>query len=162
MNRLDLHVLRDHLLLGAGVAAALSPVWGWKASALFWAASILIDVDHYLHFLYYTRFKDWSPAGMFAFHRWLLESVGREDFLAIEVFHCAEFLLAAAAAALALPALVPALCGMLFHVLVDLVFLGTKGLAHKRAHAFLDYWLRRRRLARKGLSPGWMYSSSNS
>lgn len=143
MGSLIVHVLREHVLLG-GVAAA--GVWAWQGprpAALFWVANIAIDADHYLHFLFAVRFREWTPQAMFRFHQGLFETAQRPDFYALEVFHTVEFVaLAAALAWLFAPALWPAVFGGLFHIVVDWVHLARLGLLDKRANSVIAYLMR--------------------
>ncbi|MBI3548179.1 MAG: hypothetical protein HY078_03900 [Elusimicrobia bacterium] len=161
MKLLAGHVVRDHVLLGAVVAGLLYPWLGVHGAALFWFASVMIDVDHYLHFLSYTGFRDWTPQGMFRFHGHLFGHIHREDFIAVEVFHTFEFLLAAGLiATYAAPLLLPAYWGCLFHLVVDVFHLRSHRALDKRAHSFVSFWWRRRKLQERGLSPDWIYHPS--
>ena len=69
MRVLMIHVVRDHLLLGALVAALLAPGQGVAWAVAFWAASVLVDVDHHLHFLQFAGWRRWLDfRGMFRFN----------------------------------------------------------------------------------------------
>ncbi len=151
------HVLRDHVLIGAAAALVFARSWGSQAGVLFWLANILIDGDHYLHFLIYNGLRDWTPGAMMRFHQALFVQAAREDFLAIEAFHTAEFVALAACAAWRWPWLRPIFWGGLFHIVVDFVHLALHGIFAKRANSFLEFWLRCRRLKTRGLNPLWLY-----
>lgn len=141
MGGLILHVVREHVLLG-GVAAA--GVWAWQGprpAALFWLANVLIDADHYLHFLWAVRFREWTPQAMFRYHQEIFERAGREEFYTVEAFHTVEFvLLSSGVAWLLFPVLWPAVFGGLFHIVVDWVHLARHGLLDKRANSLFTYY----------------------
>ena len=85
--------LKEHLAYGGVATAALYPRFGEK-TLLFYAASVLIDADHYIDYLYYARFRDWSVKRMFQFHNTLASWRNSPNMMALEAFHCAEFHLA--------------------------------------------------------------------
>lgn len=149
-SSLLVHVLRDHALLGGAAAAGVWAAADARAALLFWLANILIDADHYLHFLLATRFAQWTPGDMFRFHQRLFEEARRPDFYVLELFHTAEFAAVAAAAAwLLAPSLWPAVFGGLFHIAVDWVHLARHGMLGKRANSVIEYlWKTRLRRAR--------------
>lgn len=146
--------LRDHLIIGGVASVALAPLIGSQA-ALFGGASVLIDVDHYMHFLYRNRFRDWSVRRMFAFYQSLWERRHRDDLLSLEVFHTLEWavLLALAAAWTGWTAIWVVLAGVLFHVELDRLYLRHHGVLNRRAHSVIDYFVRRRRLQHAGRDP---------
>ena len=117
--------LREHVVLGGGAALALTPVLGAQDSAVFWAASVLIDADHYWDYLYRSRFRDWSPRRMFEFHRTLFPQIRRPDFLALSLFHTVEWfaLVYLVAAFLESSAVEAVFWGMAFHLALDALWL---------------------------------------
>lgn len=147
--------LTEHLVLGAGAAGALVPVLGVEGAGVFYASSVLLDVDHYLEYVQRTRFRDWSPARMFAFHGEVFSRIDRPDMLALSLFHTIEWFALAFVAwhwwdgVLGLAALL----GMVFHLGCDLLRLTTLGAVTKRALSLVEYWVRRRSLARRGFDP---------
>jgi len=92
--------LSEHIVLGGGAAIALAPTLGARGSLVFWASSVLIDVDHHWDYVYRNGFSDWSPAGMFAYHERMFAQIHRPDFLAMNLFHTAEWFLLVACAML--------------------------------------------------------------
>jgi hypothetical protein len=147
--------LREHVVLGAAVGAALVPVVGLEAAAAFWASSVLLDVDHYWEYLEKNGFRDWSPRHMFAYHGEVFRRLHRPDMLALSLFHTVEWL------ALVFVAwqwqggvvLGAALAGMLFHLGLDLARLAWLRAVTARALSLVEYGIRRRALARRGLDP---------
>ena len=151
--------VREHVLLGGGVAAALSPVLGIEESALFWGSTVLIDVDHHWDYVYRNGFTDWSLRRAFAFHRLLFGTIQRPEFLALNLFHTVEwFALAIAAGAwLGSSAVLAAVLGMIFHLALDLVWLACHRATFKRALSMVEYVIRRRGLVRRGLDVEAVY-----
>ncbi|MFQ5466299.1 MAG: hypothetical protein ACE5EI_10260 [Thermodesulfobacteriota bacterium] len=147
--------LRDHVIWGGAGAAALWPVMGGLWSAVFWAASVLIDVDHYIDYVYHTGLRDWSIRRMFAYHKELTRHWHSPAFLNVEVFHTAEFLavLYAAAHVTGLAPLKAVFWGFIFHSGLDVVFLARHGIFTRRAYSFTEYFLRKRAMESRGFSP---------
>jgi hypothetical protein len=147
--------LREHVVLGGGAAAALVPVLGAHDSLVFFASSVLIDVDHYWDYLRRNGFKNWSWRKTFDFHWALFRRIHEPDFLAFNLFHTAEWfaLVYAAGGWLGSSAMRAVFWGMLFHLVLDLLRLTWHGATFKRALSVVEYWIRRRWLLRRGLDP---------
>lgn len=133
----------------------LSPILGLGAIP-FWIGSVLIDTDHYLEFIYHNRLTDFSVKKMYDYHNTLGGWFSRPEFLNLSIFHTVEFLFLFYILAVWLdsPMLMAALLGMLFHVLTDIVFLTHQGVVTKRAHSIIEFFVRKKRLTRRGLHPG--------
>jgi hypothetical protein len=146
--------LKEHLSYGAVASAALYPVLGPKV-AFFYIPSVLIDADHYIDYLYYTKFRDWSVKHMFAFHNTLAEWRHKPNFMALEAFHTAEFQLAFLGVGLFYrsEALLLAFAGLMFHMLLDLIRLSQWKRIDLRALSFVEYVIRKRRMLKAGLHP---------
>ena len=99
-----------HLVLTTAAALPLAPLVGWRA-ATFWAAAILIDVDHY--FWYVRRYRRWNPLVAYSSRMRLPQGGVRP------LFHRGAFVGLLAAGTAAFPALLPILAGVLFHHLLD-------------------------------------------
>jgi hypothetical protein len=151
--------VREHVLLGGWVAVALSPALGVAESAVFWASTVLIDVDHHWDYVYRNGFTDWSLRRALAFHRVLFGTFQRPEFLALNLFHTVEwFALALAAGAwLGSSAVLAAVLGMLFHLTLDLAWLAWHRATFKRALSVVEYVIRRRGLVRRGLDVDAVY-----
>jgi len=154
--------LREHVVLGGGAALALTPVLGAQDSAVFWAASVLIDADHYWDYLYRSRFRDWSPRRMFEFHRTLFPQIRRPDFLALSLFHTVEWfaLIYLVATFLESSAVAAVFWGMAFHLALDALWLTLHRALFSRAFSMIEYVLRRRRLRQRGLEPDLVYDEA--
>lgn len=151
--------LREHVVLGGGAAAALSPVLGAQDSLIFLAASILIDVDHYWDYLQRNEFTNWSWRKTFQFHAALFPRIHEPGFLALSLFHTAEWFLVVWGAGIVLgsSALFAVFLGMAYHLSLDLLFLCWHRATFKRALSLMEYCVRRRRLRARGLDPDWVY-----
>lgn len=143
--------LKEHLLYGGAATVILAPFLGAKV-LLFFFSTILIDADHYIDFLYYGKFRNWSVKSMFAFHGQMGRSRHLANFCALEAFHTIEFLLALLALAyyFSSPELYILLSGMIFHLYLDLYRLYKMKGIHLRALSFTEYWIRARRMKRAG------------
>lgn len=152
---------RDHVIYGGIGAAALAPALG-AGSLVFWAASVAIDLDHYIDYLWHNRFTDFSIEGMFEYHRLLTKRWHDPAFLNIEVFHTIEFIAplliithyTGSAALLALS------MGFLFHIALDLVSLAANGIFFARAHSVPEYFIRKKMLMGRGLDPAGLYTEA--
>ncbi len=150
--------VHHHILLGGGAALAAVPVFQVEGAVVLWASSVLIDADHYWDFLLRNGFRDWSPRQAVRFHLALFHKIHRSDFLALNVLHTGECMLLVLLAGLVLgPTIIAAFCGMLFHMLLDLAWLGWHRAITRRALSCLEYWLRHRALLRAGLDPDGVY-----
>lgn len=149
---------REHVIYGSVGAALLYPLMG-KESALFWAASIAIDIDHYIDYVWHNRLGDLSFKGMFEYHRLLTKQWHHPAFLNVEVFHTIEFIvpLFAVAHFTGSAALFAAGLGLIFHIALDLVSLYMNGIFFARAHSFPEYFLRKKMLESRGLDPAGLY-----
>lgn len=150
---------RYHALSGGIAALALVPVLGTN-SAAFFCASVLIDSDHYLDYLYRNKFTDFSIKRMFAYNKTLSEKTPEPHFLGLSIMHTAEFLLLvyAVAALTGFSLLWAVLWGLIFHMVFDLIYLQRRGLISKRALSLIEYVIRWNRLSRRGLHPESPYS----
>ncbi|MBI5492184.1 MAG: hypothetical protein HY893_04540 [Deltaproteobacteria bacterium] len=152
---------REHLIYGSLASAALYPAIGADA-VFFWGASIAIDIDHYGDYIYRNGFRDFSVRKMFGYHA-AMESFWRSpEFLNVEVFHSAEFMVPfyIIARLTGSTALMAVFWGFLFHIVLDMVFLWRLKIFSNRAHSFAEYFLRKRAMERNGLYPSRVYSEA--
>ena len=154
--------LKEHLAYGGIATAALYPHFGEK-TLLFYAASVLIDTDHYIDFLYYSRMKDMSVKRMFQFHNTLAAWRNKPNLMALEAFHCAEFHLAILCLALYFGSseLLFIFSGLMFHMLLDLIRLSQWKRIDLRALSFVEYIIRKKRMIRStGIHPESPYEDA--
>jgi hypothetical protein len=69
-----------HILAG-GVGSILLYPFPSLPGLVFWLSSVLIDIDHYLDFIYRNGFTDFRIKGMFLYHDVLKGFWGRPEFL---------------------------------------------------------------------------------
>ncbi len=152
---------RDHILLGSAASLALYPFIGLK-SILFWIASIGIDFDHYLDYIYHNGFKDFSLKKMFDYHRILQGMWGRPDFLNLSVLHTIEFLLPMILLALWMEWvwLQVIFFGFVFHIILDMIFLYKHKIFFLRSYSVIEYYIRRNRLLKAGMHPRNVYDDA--
>lgn len=144
----------SHLLLGVAAGAAITLAAGAPNGVVFFAASMLIDADHYADFVYHSRFRSFNPRAMFRFHALLAREHHRREFLVLHLFHSVEFLGAIACIAF-YRNVVPlqfVLYGMCFHLLCDWGSMIAQKTIFNRAISVTEYVIRRKRLLRFGLS----------
>lgn len=153
---------QTHIVLGGAAAAGLYPVWGFSHSAAFWAASVLIDADHYLDFLRWNRFKDFSLRRMVAWSDIITGMIGRPDLLGFCVFHTVEFFLLVYFSShwFRAPILYAVSMGLLFHVALDTLYLARKGNVFQRALSIPEFWVRWKILKKRGFDPAAPYRSA--
>jgi hypothetical protein len=121
-------MLPKHHAMAAGVAAVPLKCagWSWRAVAGFLSAAVLIDVDHYLYYVW--KKHDLSLRRAFAYHRrkyyrprrWVFRphwpTLG---FTPGRGFHAIPVLVLALVAALRWRVLVPLVAGLVFHRVQD-------------------------------------------
>ncbi len=136
----------------------LYPVLGIKCLA-FWAASVLIDVDHYLEFLYHNGLKNFSLREAITFHRFLADYLNEDGFINLSLFHTIEslllvYLLAFWSGSLWLMAV---FYGMVLHVISDAIYLYFLGVLFKRGHSIIEFKIRKGIMESNGLRPQAWY-----
>jgi hypothetical protein len=104
--------VRDHVVLSTTGAALL---WPWLAGQVLpaWAASILIDVDHYAWFI--VRHRRVNPIAAVRF----FNGSSPASHSATHVLHSPVVMLLLLSAAVRRRSLLPVLLGMAFHVGLD-------------------------------------------
>jgi len=149
------HVLRDHVLFGGLAALLCLKVWSPAYCAAFWLSNVLIDLDHYLDLVFWSGFRAFRFHQVFHYSAHICENEGNLPVLAVEALHTAEAVIALAflGYGLGLAWCRPVLWGMALHCAVDVCHLARLRHLHVRCHSFLEFWLRKRRMERAGLSP---------
>ncbi|MFQ5480250.1 MAG: hypothetical protein ACE5DW_03140 [Thermodesulfobacteriota bacterium] len=150
--------LRDHIILGGAASAALYAFTELEVIWFFFA-SVLIDIDHYLDFVYHTGLRDVSPTNMFSYHRTLQRWWHDPAFLNMEIFHTAEFLFIVITLAMVLKSgiLLALFLGLIFHIALDMIFLVRHGIFNKRTNSIISYFIKKRRLTGDGHNPEKLY-----
>lgn len=153
--------LKEHIVYGGTASLILTPFFGVK-SIYFFIASILIDSDHYVDFLYFSRFRNWSVKSMFRFHGQLKEWKVRDNFMALEAFHTVEFIFSILILGIYFQSteLVLVFSGMVFHMFLDLIRLYQYKAIPLRALSFIEYWLRARKMRSAGIDPEKLFHNA--
>jgi len=145
--------LRQHLIIGGAAAIFIYFHWDWWRALLFFGAAVLIDADHYWDYLWRNKFADWSGWRMFRYYN-LIEKHGTpKNFYGFSLIHTVEFfLLVFLLAKLWSPHFfMPIFWGMLFHLLLDVIYFARRGHFFIRAYSVVEYWIRKKRLIRQGV-----------
>jgi hypothetical protein len=152
---------RDHLILGTGASAAVYHTLG-PSTVIFWVATFMIDIDHYMNFVYHNGLKDLSFRGMFDYYAVLDKLAHLPEFLDIEVFHSGEFmfLLYLVSYWSGSSVLRAVMWGFIFHIVLDWISLASDGIFFKRANFVAEYFIRKKGLMRTGLNPVDVYNEA--
>ena len=151
--------LREHIKYGS-VASLLSLrfLGPWYA-LIFWLASVLIDVDHYIDYVYRTGGTDWRVASIFRLDHFLRQKLQRGELqgrlVCLSLFHTVEcfsliylaFLWTGSVFWLAV------FYGMAFHLFLDVVALAGCRALFVRAFSLIEYVVRRRIMKARGMNP---------
>lgn len=146
--------VKQHTLIGGVAALALTPILG-LAAIPFWLGSILIDIDHYLEFIYHNRLTDFNIKRMHDYHSTLGRWFSRPEFLNLSIFHTVEFLALLYISGMWLDSLLikATVGGMLFHILLDTIYLYSRGSLSKRAHSIIEFVIRKELMKLRGFHP---------
>ncbi len=146
---------RWHILFGA-IFAIL--VWllfkvSFQGAVLIFFASVFFDFDHYLIYAYHKRkiglfgvLKYYDKIGKREME-WVREKTGQKSH--IQIFHTVEFHLLVLILAFYFPILYFILIGMVFHSLLDVVWLTYHGAMSLRWFFFSEWIFVKRSLRRK-------------
>jgi hypothetical protein len=156
--------LREHLIIGGAGAVFLYfyPVthlmsngvnWGFWRVLLFFAATVLIDADHYWDYLWRSKFADWSGWRMFRYYDLIEERGNKKNFYAFSLLHTAEILGGVYLLAYYWSSAVfmPVFWGMVFHLFLDTIYFARRRHLFIRAYSIIEYWVRKPRLIRQGI-----------
>lgn len=148
----------EHVVIGGAASLLLVPVLG-PGSAVFWASSWLIDADHYCDYVYRNGFRDFSLKHALEFNRILNEKAEGQPFIALHIFHTIEFwgLLTGIAIVSGNPWVFAVLWGVLLHIVLDFVYVYSRGILFWRAFSVVEYFIRWNLMKRKGKHPDLTY-----
>ena len=113
--------LGSHLKYTAVASSAMLVFWNWQQILLFAIGSILIDADHYIFYIF--KCKKFDIKGMFAYYNMLMREKDRITYLGVLVFHTIEFFIVVGILSLYIPVMVYLLAGLIFHFILDTIFL---------------------------------------
>jgi hypothetical protein len=154
---------REHIILGSAASIGLYYLGGAEAIQnviYFWLASILIDIDHYLDYIYNNRFTDYSFKRMMAYHGLLYKRRFDPAFINLSIFHTVESMGALLIIALytGSTALLYIWWGFIFHIIFDTIKLLYDGKPSIRSNTIIGYFLRIKRLKLQGLDTKGIYT----
>jgi hypothetical protein len=150
-----------HIVMGGVASFAFYP-FPSVPGIFFWLSSVLIDLDHYLDYIYHNGFTDFRIKNMFRYHDVLRRLWGRPEFLNLSPFHTAEFALTLYIFSLWTDSawLEALFWGLVFHFAIDTAYLYRKKALTVRAYSVIEYVIRKKRLLELGLSPGAVYAEA--
>jgi hypothetical protein len=133
--------LVQHVKYTTIASTALLFLWNLPQIAWFAVGSIFIDVDHYI--AYVLRFKRFDVKGMFQyFNEWLPENKEKISYGGICIFHTIEIYLMIWIASAYFPFLYFILTGMIFHIVLDYVYLFRNKAIFTRAFSIIEHFIR--------------------
>lgn len=134
--------LQQHLLATGAVAAMMTPFAGVAEVVSFSVGSVLIDVDHYLFYL--QRTGRYDVAGMFRYFKNVDRNLAAIPYLGVCIFHTVEFFLLIAILSFFFPLFKYLFCGLVFHLLLDIISLVRLRCPFIRAYSLLEHLVRRK------------------
>lgn len=130
--------IRDHIKYSLLPTIILFYIY--KTNALFFFVStIFIDIDHFIEYVFKTG--DFSVKRMFSFYEQIGDELGKSYYLGLSIFHTVEFMLLAAVLSFYADIGKFLLAGILYHNILDFVYLARKGLFFKRSYSIFYYML---------------------
>ena len=154
---------QEHIVYGGAASAVVAMIWGPWNAFVFWTASVLIDVDHYLDHVCRTGGADWNVASIFKldnyFRRKLDTGEMQKRALCFSLFHTVEAFSAVYASAVysGQSLFMFVFLGMVFHLFLDFLWLTRYNALFMRAFSVVEYWIRRSVLKRRGIDPDGFY-----
>jgi len=137
--------LVQHAKLTAIAALFLLPFWSGMQILLFSIGSIFIDIDHYIFYVF--RCRRLSIKGMFEYHEKLFEQKDRIPYAGICIFHTIDFFIIIGILSFYYHIFLYLLIGLLFHFVVDLIYLYRNNYLLGRAYFFIEHFIRKKRHA---------------
>lgn len=154
---------QEHIAYGGAASAVVAMIWGPWNALVFWLASVLIDVDHYLDHIYRTGGADWNVLSIFKLDNYFRKKLDTGEMqkraLCFSLFHTAEVFLAVYVTAThyGQSLLMFVFFGMVFHLFLDLLFLTRYKALFMRALSIVEYMIRKRIMKRRGIDPDKYY-----
>jgi len=128
-----------HIILGVIFSAFLYFVFNLTLSQglLIFLSSFLIDFDHYVFFIQRERNFSLKKA-----YRWWSKDLPRNHKPMLNIFHTVEFHLLVLVLSFYIPLFLYVFIGMIFHSLLDILYLGYFNLLGCREFSLIRYLLR--------------------
>ncbi|MBT6047578.1 MAG: hypothetical protein HOI47_20890 [Candidatus Scalindua sp.] len=150
--------LKQHIIYGGVASLCLFPKFGFL-SGVFWAASVLIDVDHYIDYIYQNRFSCLSIKKMFIYCDMIFDWKDRQGFLGLSIFHTIEVVIGVylISAWMSSDVIKAIFWGMVFHMILDIIYLLKIKSLFARAFSLIEYVIRKQLIIRNGFLPNKMH-----
>ncbi len=150
-----------HIVLG-GVASVVFYPFPSVNGLVFFLASVAADLDHYLDYLFHNGLADLRLKGALRYHEVLRGMWGRPEFLNLSPFHTVEFAAAVyvSSAVTGIAWLEAVFWGLVFHVILDTIYLLRQKAVTLRAYSVIEYFVRKKGLRARGLVPGELYAEA--
>ena len=150
--------LKQHMIYGGVASLCLIPKFG-LLSGIFWAASVLIDIDHYIDFVYRNRCTSLGIKKMFAYYDILADWKDKPNLLVLCVFHTIETITCVYILSVWMnsEAIKAVFCGMVFHLILDIIGMLRARCLFLRALSLIEYVVRRKLMVRDRLLPNKVY-----
>ncbi len=150
-----------HIVMG-GVASVLFYPFPSVTGLVFWITSVAADLDHYLNYLYHNGLTDLSLKKSMRYHEVLRGMWRRPEFLNLSVFHTVEFaaVVYACSSVTGWAWLEALFRGLVFHMVLDIIYLVRLKAFSLRAKSMIEYYVRKKRLLARGLVPGRLYAEA--
>jgi len=127
-----------HLLFSSILAAVFYPIFGWKA-LLVLAGGVLIDIDHYLWYIYKHK-----SLNLISAYKFYINNVKTNNYSNVYgillIFHSIEFFIVMTFLSFYIYFTFIFMIGLLFHYLLDLIFL-YRGPKHFIVNHSIIYWI---------------------
>ena len=151
----------QHIALGTAGALALVPIFG-LGSLAFCSAAVLVDGDHYVDYILRNRFTDFDIRRAVRWNEMVFHEAKSGPFLSVEILHTVEALSIVGFVALITgPLGQAAFWGMVFHIVLDLIYLQRHRLLSKRAHSIIEFAIRWNLNKRRGTNLESPYRSAS-
>jgi hypothetical protein len=150
--------LKQHILYGGVASLCLVPKFG-LLSSVFWAASVLIDIDHYIDFVYRNQCTSLGIKKMFAYYDILADWKDKPNLLVLCVFHTIETMTGIYLISVWMNSDVikAVFYGMVFHLILDIICMLRDRCLFLRVFSLIEYIIRRKLMIRDRLSPKKVY-----
>lgn len=147
--------LKSHIIAGVIGTAILYPIFGPWRSAVFFISSVMIDADHYLDYLWKTKFEDWRPSQMFKYYDHVIANKFDKRKLGFSILHTIEAYIVIYFLAIVVnhDFFITVLGGMAYHMIFDALSFAKDRLHFIRAYSIMEYHIRKKRMQKKGLNP---------
>lgn len=140
--------LSQHVKYTTVASVVLVPFCNLQQILWFAVGSILIDFDHYI--FYVVSFKKFSVKGMFKYFERLFSVRDRVPYGGLNIFHTIDFFVLMGVASYYLPFLFYVLMGLIYHFILDVIYLSKYRHTFSRAYFIIEHFVRVRKHKRNG------------